>query len=219
MSTENDSTGIVAVLGVGRVGTVVARSALRAGYSVNVASSGGADRIALLVDVAIPGARATTAADAVRDADIVVVAVPLGKFRSVDPEMLVGKVVVDIMNYWPPVDGHLEDFDGDASSSEVVAQHLGRSRLVKTLNHIGYHELEQDAAPGASQRRALAVASDDEDAAGQVATMIDRFGFDPVIAGPLSAGRRFEPGTAIFNDAFTRSALEAELGLSAIAQA
>lgn len=33
------------------------------------------------------------------------------------------------------------------SSSQMVADHLHEARLVKTLNHIGYHELETDHAP------------------------------------------------------------------------
>jgi predicted dinucleotide-binding enzyme len=138
----------VAVLGVGRVGASVARAAVTAGYRVHVAASGPAEDIALLTEVVIPGALAMTTADAVRDADIVVIAVPLSKHRSIDPTPLTGKVVIDAMNYWAPVDGILEDFETrDASSSEIVARHFSRSRVVKTLNHIGYHDFEEHPAP------------------------------------------------------------------------
>ena len=67
----------IAVLGVGRVGTAVARIAREAGYTVNVAGSGPAEDIALLAEIMIPGARAMTAAEAAHSADIVVVAVPV----------------------------------------------------------------------------------------------------------------------------------------------
>jgi 8-hydroxy-5-deazaflavin:NADPH oxidoreductase len=203
----------VAVLGVGRVGSAVARAAVNAGYNVHVAGSGPAEDIALLTEIVIPGARAMTAADAVRDADIVVVAVPLSKHRSIDPTSLTGKIVIDAMNYWAPVDGVLEDFQtGDASSSEIVARHFSGSRVVKTLNHIGYHDLEEHATPsGTPQRRALAVASDDEAAAAQVQAMIERFGFDALYSGPLRTGQAFEPGTAIFDGVLRREDLQAEL--------
>jgi 8-hydroxy-5-deazaflavin:NADPH oxidoreductase len=203
----------VAVLGVGRVGSAVARAAVKAGYNVHVAGSGPAEDIALLTEIVIPGARAMTAAGAVRDADIVVVAVPLSKHRSIDPTSLTRKVVIDAMNYWAPVDGVLEDFEtGDASSSEIVARHFSASRVVKTLNHIGYHDLEEHATPpGTPHRRALAVASDDEAAAAQVQAMIERFGFDALYSGPLHTGRAFEPGTAIFDGVLRRQDLEAEL--------
>jgi predicted dinucleotide-binding enzyme len=78
----------IAVLGAGHVGTAIAAAAVDAGYEVDVAASGSPDRIRLIVDVLIPGARAVTAAEAVQGAEFVVIAVPLGKFRSIDPAIL-----------------------------------------------------------------------------------------------------------------------------------
>lgn len=219
MSSEEampyDGVRSIAVLGVGRVGSAVARTAVSAGYEVRVAGSGAAEDIALLAEIVIPGARAMTAADAVRDADLVVVAVPLSKFRTVDAASLDGKIVIDAMNYWPPVDGVIADFaDSGVSSTEVVRGHLAGARLVRTLNHIGYHDLEDHAAPaGTPGRRALAVASDDDDAAAVVLPVIDRFGFDAVRSGPLATGRAFEPGTRIFSGAFSTDQLRHELAL------
>ncbi|WP_411720117.1 NADPH-dependent F420 reductase [Mycetocola sp.] len=211
----------IAVIGVGRVGSAVARTALKAGYDVHVSGSGTADDIALLAEIIMPGARPMGTADAVLDADIVIVAVPLNKYTSVDPSLLEGKVVIDVMNYWAPIDGEISEFEQDAAtSSEVVSRHFAGSRVVKTLNHIGYHDLEEHAiAAGAPGRRALAVASDDEPAARLVMEMIDRFGFDAAYAGPLRTGRVLQPGTEIFNGAFSKAELEHELTLQPASQA
>ena len=110
-----------------------------------------------------PGAEPRWAADAVADADIVVLAIPLHKFAAFDPALVAGKLVVDTMNYWPPVDGVQEMFDDRRyGSSEIVQRRLARSTVVKTLNHIGYHELEDERRPaGSPERRALGVAGDD----------------------------------------------------------
>lgn len=190
----------IAVLGVGRVGAAVARTALAAGLDVTVAGSGAAEDIALLTEIVIPGAKVAAAADAVADADLVVVAVPLHKFRSVDPAILAGRIVVDAMNHWAPIDGELREFsDPDVGTSEVVAAYFAEARIVKALNHIGYHELEEDARrDSADGRRALAYASDDAEAAASVHELLDRFGFDPISAGPLAVGIAFESGTRIF---------------------
>lgn len=199
------------ILGAGRVGTSVARAALKAGYAVNIAGSGPASQISLIVEVVVPGARAVSAAEAVQSADIVVLALPLHKYRSVDPALLAGKVVIDAMNYWAPIDGTQDDFES-GTSSETIAQYLPGARLVKTLNHIGYHELEADDLPaGDPSRRALAVASDDAEAAELVMSFINSLGYDPINAGPLSAGAAFEPGTPIFGAAHGAAALREEL--------
>lgn len=194
----------IAVLGVGRVGTAVARAALDAGLAVNVAASGPAEDIALIAEIITPGATAHTARDAVADADLVVVAVPLNKYRSLDPAMLEGKIVVDVMNHWAEVDGSLAEVSEDPrGTSEIVAAHLAGARVVKTLNHIGYHEIEDDARRASTDgRRALAVAGDDADAVAAATELVERLGFEPVPAGPLAVGVAFEAGTPIFFGSF-----------------
>lgn len=188
----------IAVLGAGRVGSSVARAAVAAGYTVRVAGSGSVDKIALTAEILMPGATPMTAADAVRGADLVILAVPLHKYPSVEVESLRGKVVIDTMNHWVPVNGPMEELDNDArSTSEVIAEHFRGARLVKSLNHIGYHELEQDAAHN-GQRRALGYATDDASAGEMVAEFIDRIGFDPVNIGPLANARILEPGREAF---------------------
>src|SRR3546814_2465551 len=72
----------IAVLGAGRVGSAIARTALAAGFRVNIASSGPAADIEMLVDVVVPGANAMAAAEAVADADLVILAIPLHKDRK-----------------------------------------------------------------------------------------------------------------------------------------
>ncbi len=129
----------IAVLGAGHVGPIIARLAVEAGYQVAIAGSGDPAQIELIVQVLAPGAEPRWAADAVREADIVVSAIPLHAFPKLDPSGLSGKLVLDVMNYWAPTDGVQETFeDHRSSSSEIVQRRLVNSTVVKTLNHLGY---------------------------------------------------------------------------------
>jgi 8-hydroxy-5-deazaflavin:NADPH oxidoreductase len=198
----------LAVLGAGHVGPVIARLAVSAGYPVAIAASGDPEDIALVAELVIPGTRPEWPADAVAEADIVVLAIPLHRFAEVDPGLLAGKLVVDAMNYWPASDGALDAFEHGASS-EIVARRLPGSAVIKTLNHIGYHELEDSARPpGARDRRAAGVAGDDPAAVAAIADMVDRLGYDPVPLGSLRAGRVLQPGGPVFGAVLSRAEFE-----------
>lgn len=201
----------IGILGAGRVGTAVARQAVRAGHSVKIATGRPASEIKLLTEVIVPGATAVDR-DQLRGSDLIVVAIPLHKYRSIDTSVLQGHVVIDTMNYWAPVDGVMEEFEDGRSTSEVITEFLGEVRAVKTLNHIGYGDIEVDSHPaGAPNRRALAVAGDDAQVKAVVSAFVDSLGYDAVDAGPLSAGKTFENGTEIFNGRHTAEQMRALL--------
>jgi predicted dinucleotide-binding enzyme len=190
----------IAILGAGKVGTSLARVAVGAGYQVDIAGSASADRIRLIVDVLAPGTHPVSAAEAVVGAELVVLALPLHKFRHLDAGMLAGHVVLDIMNYWTPIDGGISEFDDAPDGTSVLVQRaIPTARVVKTLNHIGYHELDEQHRPaGASDRVALGAVGNDRDAVAQVLTFLDRIGFDGIDGGPLANGVAFQPGSPLF---------------------
>jgi predicted dinucleotide-binding enzyme len=191
---------------------VIARVAVDAGYNVTIAASGDPERIALITRILAPGAEPGWAAGAVADSDVVVLAIPAHKFATFDPGLVAGKIVVDAMNYWRPVDGVQELFEDREGSSEIVQERLDRSTVVKTLNHIGYHELDDERRPvGSRERRALGVAGDDPDAVNVVADVIERIGYDTVRLDSLSAGRLLEPGSPVFGIALRRPEFEQTL--------
>ena len=200
VGTDDESIRVVGILGAGRVGLVLARLAVNAGYRVLVAGSGDPARIAAPVATLGPAATAVQASVVAREADAVVLALPLPRYRDLPVEALRGTLVIDAMNYWWEVDGLRDDLaDLRTSTSETVRGFLAGSRVVKAFNHMGYRDLEDEARPsGAPGRKAIAIAGDDAADLAVVAGLVDAFGFDPVIAGPLAEGIKLEPGAEAF---------------------
>ncbi|HEY1085589.1 MAG TPA: NAD(P)-binding domain-containing protein [Candidatus Saccharimonadales bacterium] len=190
----------IGILGAGKLGIVLSQLALKAGYNVYVSGSGDPEKIRLSVKVLAPGAVAATSEEVVKESDVVILAFPLSKYRNIPVEALADKLIIDATNYWWEVDGAREDFlNPEESSSMAIQKFLSKSRVVKALNHMGYHDLYDETRPaGAAGRKAIAVAGDDEQDIKIVSDIVDTLGFDPVCIGNLASGVKLEPGGKVF---------------------
>jgi predicted dinucleotide-binding enzyme len=193
------------IVGAGRGGTPIARAAIAAGYDVAISGSGPAERIALIVEVLAPGARPASTDEAVRHADLIVLAVPMHRFRELPHDLFAGKILIDAMNYWEEIDGVDQELTTAPAGTSVVAQEwFPSARLVKSLNHITYYKFDAGRRPhGAPGRIAIAAAGDDRAAVAAVMQLIDRLGFDAVDAGPLEAGLALEPDGSVFGASYS----------------
>lgn len=191
---------VVGIFGAGKVGTALARLAVAAGCTVHLASSGSAHETARLTRYFAPGALAADAEDLPALADILIIAVPLHRFRELPLSAMGDRIVIDVMNYWPPINGVLPKFEAGRPSSTVVRDALPPdARVVKTFNHLGYHQLEELPRPtDAADRAALAIAGDDVDAVEIVARLLDDLGFDPLWASTLDESAALEADSPIF---------------------
>lgn len=191
---------VIGILGAGKVGVVLGQLLIKAGYTVLIAGSGDPQKIKLSMSVLVPGAEVDEKEDVAEKADIVILALPLGKYQTIPKEKLAGKLVIDAMNYWWEVDGERPEFTSDTiTTSEIVQRYLSKSRVVKAISHIGYHELFDENRPvGDPDRKAIAIAGDTKEDIAIVSKIVNDIGFDPVAIGALSNGRVMQPGNALF---------------------
>ena len=203
----------IGIIGAGHIGSQIARLAVRNNYDVVISNSRGPETLSPLIAELGPKARATTAVDAAKAGDIVVVSVPLKNYRAVPVEPLAGKIVIDTNNYYPERDGHIPDLDNESTTTaELLQAHLPTSKVVKAFNHIYAVQLTADSRPaGTKNRRALAVAGDDQDAKARVTRLLDQFGFDAVDAGALKEGWRIQRDTPGYGPRRTAEELRSDL--------
>jgi predicted dinucleotide-binding enzyme len=138
--------------------------------------------------------------EVVRYADLIVLAVPMHRFRNLPRDLFAGKILVDAMNYWDEIDGDDEELaTASGGTSSFVQGWFSSARVVKSLNHLGYFRFEKSRRPrGAPGRIAIAAAGDDRAAVAAVLQLIDGLGFDAVDTGGLLGGLALQPDAAMF---------------------
>jgi 8-hydroxy-5-deazaflavin:NADPH oxidoreductase len=171
----------VGIIGAGRLGQAMARTALRAGRSVVIANSRGPASLTSVVSALGAGVSAGTV-DQASAAGIVVIAVPWDRVpEAVQGLEWNGQVVIDATNDFDP-----SDLDG-RTSSERVAGLVGGARVVKAANTLGAAVLGADPRE-AGGRRVLFVSGDDVAAKSEVIALFQDAGFFAIDLGGLISG-------------------------------
>ncbi|PZF67698.1 NADP oxidoreductase [Curtobacterium sp. MCPF17_047] len=202
------------IIGAGNVGAQIARRAVQIGLDVVLANSRGPETLEELIAELAPSAGAATVSDAARAGDVVVVAIPVSGYRDLPAEAFVGKTVIDTGNYYPEYSGRVDELEQPSAptTSELLQHFLPGATVVKALNNLGSADVTTDGSPaGTPDRRSLAIAGDDADAKASVTSLLDRFGFDVVDAGPLSEGWRSERDQPAYGVRLDRAGMEAAL--------
>ncbi len=185
----------IAIIGSGNVGKALAGSATRAGHTVTIASRNH--------EKAQEAAKATNAQaahsiqEAVRDAELVVLAVPADKVDEVVGALssdLDGKVIVDVTNRVNPQDPG-QVLDG-SSVAERIQKKVPKAHVVKAFNYAFASRMAQPTFDG-TQLDGY-VAGDDEAAKQKALQLVESIGFRPIDAGPLAMARALE-GMGLLN--------------------
>jgi predicted dinucleotide-binding enzyme len=192
----------IGIIGSGNIGAAAARLLTAAGHSVAMSNSRGPETLQSLVADLRALAHAATVEDAAKFGELVLIAIPFISYKTLPAEAFVGKIVMDAENYYPQRDGNFPELDADrTTSSELLAVHLPKSRVIKAFNTIRSQDLatEANSSLPLDQRRAIFVAGDDAEAKRRVMTLIEQIGFGTVDSGTLAAGgRQQQPGTEIY---------------------
>jgi predicted dinucleotide-binding enzyme len=188
----------IGIIGSGHIGGTLTRRLSALGHDVTVANSRGPESLGDLAQET--GATAGTVEQAVDQAEVVVIAVPLLAVPALPAALFDGKIVIDADNYYPQRDGDIPELlDRSLSSSRWTADHLKGARVVKAFNNIQAQHLMDNGRPaGAGDRIGLPVAGDDADAKRIVMELVDALGFDPVDAGTLDESWRQQPDTPVY---------------------
>jgi 8-hydroxy-5-deazaflavin:NADPH oxidoreductase len=174
-------TESVGIIGAGRLGQAMARTALRAGRRVVIANSRGPGSLASVVSALGDGVSAGTV-DQAASAGTVVIAVPWDRV----PEAVRGltwdrQVVIDATN-----DFAADDLQG-RTSSELVAGLVPGARVVKAGNTLGADVLSSDPHEAGGDR-VMFVSGDDADAKADVVALFQDAGFAAMDLGDLATG-------------------------------
>jgi len=176
----------VAIIGAGNVGKALGGSFARAGHEVTFTATH--PEHAAEAASAIGARSASSSAEAVSGADLVILAVPAMSLPDVVSEIAdgaKGKVVVDVSNRPTP------DPEGAGTSiAEELQQQLPNSQVVKAFNTL-FATRQANPLIGGIAADGY-VAGDDPEAKRIVLEAVESVGLTPVDAGALAAARTLE---------------------------
>jgi predicted dinucleotide-binding enzyme len=189
-ATDSAERDLLGIIGAGRLGQAMARTALRAGRRVVIANSRDPETLAPVVSALGDGVSAGTVEQAAA-APTVVLAVPWEQV----PEALRGlqwngQIVIDATNDFAATDFEGGDLDA-RTSSELVAGLVSGARVVKGANTLVAAVLGADPHEAAGQR-VIFLSGDDADAKTEARTLFEDAGFSVIDLGDLVSGGRMQ---------------------------
>ena len=183
------------IIGVGKLGGVVARHLTNGGERVVLAATNEAHAKALADELGA-AASAASVEDAIASVDVVVLALWLDQSKELLPQLaqlLEGKIVIDPSNPIGFENGQMIRTlpEGESSGSVVASMLPAGAHYVKAFGTLGAVE---QLATGANRdpRVVLFYATDDDVAEATAQRLISAAGFEPLKVGGVSEAGRIE---------------------------
>ena len=183
-----------AIIGVGNLGSTVARHLVEGKEPVVLAAQDEAHAVALANELG-PNANAASVEDAIAGADVVVLAIWVDQAKELVPSharLLENKVVVDPSNPIGFENGQMIRTlpEGQSSGSVVAGLLPASAHYVKAFGTLGADQLATGA--DSEPRIVLFYATDDDVAEGTARRLIKAAGFQPLKVGGLADAGRIE---------------------------
>ena len=186
----------VAVIGLGNIGQAVASNLAKSNRTF-IAADRNIDKAKELSSKWGVSAHPSDIGTAVKDADIVVLAIPFGEisdFLKQNSSDLEGKIIVDPSNPIAPDEngGFKKIIAAEKSAGEINSTFLPKNaKLAKALGTLGAGSLAT-AAYQKPESATLFYATDDSKIDSQIEELITDSGFAPIRVGDLSKSIRIE---------------------------
>ena len=204
----------IGFIGSGNIGGAIGELLAKAGHEVFF-SSRNPDNLKPLVARVGAKARAGTPKEAIAFADVVFIGVPYSSMQQIGQDYagaLKGKIVLDAGNPNVRRDGPVAEAAVAKGAGIATAEHLPGARIVRAFNQLNFKVFLSEAHR-AGDKVAVPLAGDDKEALTVASRLVTDAGFEPLVVGPLSAGKSFDSSQPIFLKAMTARELRAALKL------
>ncbi len=183
----------IAVIGTGNVGSTLGIQLGGIGHTIIYGSRNpSSDDVAALVARSGKMAKAVASAEAVVDADIVILAVPGMLVEGIVRNLgdLSGKIVIDPTNPLTRSDDGRYIMGVESSNGELVQAAAPDAKVVKAFNTLSYQTMLDPST--ANGRVSIPLAGNDDAAKQRVAELVRSLGLFPVDVGPIEHSKHVE---------------------------
>jgi predicted dinucleotide-binding enzyme len=199
----------IAIIGTGNVGAALGPEFAALGHTIVYGSRTPTEQdVRDLVARTGNGATATTQAEAVKGADIVVLAVPGNLAVDITKSLgdLSGKIILDptnVVNRNTP-DGYANHGVPGGSNAELIQAAAPAAKVVKAFNTLNWTKMVDPQSSGGPV--SIPIVGDDPAARATIAELAEGMGLEPIDLGPLRFANTLEELLVIWANARGRGA-------------
>ena len=183
----------IAVIGTGDVGAALGPEFAALGHAVVYGSRNpGSEKVTALVERTGHRAQAAKPADAVMNAEIVVLAIPGMQVSEIVAGLgnLSGKIIIDPTNPLVRRDDGKLGIEIPGSNAEIIQAAAPGADVVKAFNSLGWRTMIDPESTGGPV--SIPLVGNSKDAKVKVASLVAAMGLEPIDVGPLRNARHVE---------------------------